>query len=527
MTSALSRRAPALAVPPTQNTAPVLEFNCLYTHDIRRKQKRWQDGFLRYHTFNRRVMVYDVPRNFIGDMHWQREGDLQQGDEVALEKGGVMVQVAEAVGTTETDLSELLHKRNKVSSPSRRVPSPASVRRTPASKSTAPLAPSQLRHKSLNALLGTPKGRVGTAVLSTKSPFELNHAGPENDWEQGRSAKRQKTADTGAAWNITETLETSEGPPRAGTRVTEPNGRATVVLPSAKRRSLPKQTVKESVTLPSETDDIPSDITAIESSANGSPAFERPERAEPILLVSSSPPPMRSVSFRKQKPTTDGPVSEALKNDLDKTASSVLRDPSRMTNKVAKSADGAAVSPRTANAASRRDIEARAITVKPCPPRRMSPPTVPASPPRTTSVATGPSPRPFRRVVSENDRPPPAADDYDTSTIDDRLSLTISGPISFAGKPLPRPKTAARPATAIGAASASTRQPARLKRPFQRSQSLVTPALESIGRAEPAKEKDPDLGPWSREAFDLFDWRPPDRDREGRKIAVGGNNGEG
>ncbi|KAL2357867.1 hypothetical protein BJ546DRAFT_834879, partial [Cryomyces antarcticus] len=245
MTSAVSRRTPGLAVPPTQNTAPVLEFNCLYTHDVRRKQKRWQDGFLRYHTFNRRVMVYDVPRNFIGDTHWQREGDLQQGDEVALEKGGVMVQVAEAVGTTETDLSELLHKRTKASSPSSRVPSPALVRRTPASSSTAPLAPSQLRHKSLNALLGTPKGQVGRALLSMKSPFELSYAGPENDWEQGRSAKRQKTADKDAAWNMTETLQTPcsktrrKGPPRVGTNVAEPNGRATVAFPSAEKKSHP------------------------------------------------------------------------------------------------------------------------------------------------------------------------------------------------------------------------------------------------------------------------------------------------
>jgi hypothetical protein len=70
MTAAVHRMGtPSLSIPPSQNTAPVLEFNCLYTHDIRRKQKRWQDGFLRFHTFNKRVMVYDVPRNFIGDMH--------------------------------------------------------------------------------------------------------------------------------------------------------------------------------------------------------------------------------------------------------------------------------------------------------------------------------------------------------------------------------------------------------------------------------------------------------------------------
>ena len=85
----------SLSIPSTQNTAPVLEFRCLYTHDLRRKLKRWQDGFLRFHTFNRRIMVYDVPRNFVGDTHWREKTELADGDELELETGGVLVQVGE------------------------------------------------------------------------------------------------------------------------------------------------------------------------------------------------------------------------------------------------------------------------------------------------------------------------------------------------------------------------------------------------------------------------------------------------
>ena len=105
MTAAVLRSSPNLAVPQTQNTAPVFEFNCLYTHDLRRKQKRWQDGFLRYHTFNKRVMVYDVPRNFLGDLHWTSGDDLQEGDEMTLEKGGIMVEVSERIGTIQNTCS--------------------------------------------------------------------------------------------------------------------------------------------------------------------------------------------------------------------------------------------------------------------------------------------------------------------------------------------------------------------------------------------------------------------------------------
>ena len=94
------------------STAPVHEFRCLYTHDVRRKQKRWQDGFLKYHTFNKRAMVYDTLRNFIGDTHWQASGGIGEGDEVELE-AGVVVQIGEQVGLSETDLRPIFERPRK------------------------------------------------------------------------------------------------------------------------------------------------------------------------------------------------------------------------------------------------------------------------------------------------------------------------------------------------------------------------------------------------------------------------------
>ncbi|KAK5699093.1 hypothetical protein LTR97_006742 [Elasticomyces elasticus] len=195
MTAAVYRNAtPSLSIPQTQNTAPVLEFNCLYTHDLRRKAKRWQDGFLRYHTFNRRIMVYDVPRNYIGDSHWTGGEALQDGDEVMLDKGGVMVQVAEAVGRTETDLTDLRKSRKKDVGERGSSP-PAGGPQTPATRTinAASRPVTQLKHRSLNALLGTPKGPIGKAALPAKSPFELRHENVENHgWEEGRPPKRPR-----------------------------------------------------------------------------------------------------------------------------------------------------------------------------------------------------------------------------------------------------------------------------------------------------------------------------------------------
>ncbi|WYZ45490.1 hypothetical protein EsH8_VIII_000806 [Colletotrichum jinshuiense] len=93
--------------------APVLEYICLFTHDLKRKQKRWQDGRLKFHTFNKRIMVYDERGNFIGDMHWREDFDFGEGEEFNLERGAVIVQVAECIGSKDQDLTELLEKRAK------------------------------------------------------------------------------------------------------------------------------------------------------------------------------------------------------------------------------------------------------------------------------------------------------------------------------------------------------------------------------------------------------------------------------
>ncbi|KAL8782100.1 MAG: hypothetical protein Q9213_005711 [Squamulea squamosa] len=206
MTATFHSTLTSLTIPTTQNTAPVLSYNCLYTHDLRRKAKRWQDGVLKYHTFNKRIMVYDVPRNFIGDTHWREPQGLQDGDELELEKG-VLIQVGEEVKNerTETDLTALLEKRKPkptsegaketlpTSPATARTPvvsQPSSVVYTVLEKPT-PAPFSQLRPKSLNALLGKPKGPVGRATIPSKSPAEQRRDKENDDTDGGRSPKRR------------------------------------------------------------------------------------------------------------------------------------------------------------------------------------------------------------------------------------------------------------------------------------------------------------------------------------------------
>ncbi|TDZ15528.1 Protein ZGRF1 [Colletotrichum orbiculare MAFF 240422] len=106
-----SHNPATLALP---SSAPVLEYICLFTHDLKRKQKRWQDGRLKYHTFNKRIMVYDDRGNFIGDMHWREDWEFGEGEEFNLERGAVIVQVSECVASVQQDLTELLEKRPRL-----------------------------------------------------------------------------------------------------------------------------------------------------------------------------------------------------------------------------------------------------------------------------------------------------------------------------------------------------------------------------------------------------------------------------
>ncbi|KAF1829552.1 hypothetical protein BDW02DRAFT_144815 [Decorospora gaudefroyi] len=189
------------AITASQTTAPVAEFRCLFTQDIKRKQKRWQDGYLKFHTFNNRVMIYDQARNFLGDTYYKDSDELHEGDELTL-NNGALVEVAEAVGITHTDLTPLLEKKTKEAPPRPTAASQPKPFQRPSSVApgNAQRNGSQLRHKSLNTLLGTPKGPIGKAQRM-RSPYEARREKEnENAVGEERPPKRQKTARTPVNW---------------------------------------------------------------------------------------------------------------------------------------------------------------------------------------------------------------------------------------------------------------------------------------------------------------------------------------
>lgn len=149
-------------------------------------------------------MVYDQARNFLGDTYYKDSNELFEGDELSLDKG-VMVEVAEAIGVTQTDLTVLFEKKPKDQPPPPPPLRPSVTSQTRPFQRPSQVTPnniqrsdSQLRHKSLNTLLGTPKGPIGKAQ-PIKSPYEARKE-KENDVVQDRPSKRQKIDQSIPAW---------------------------------------------------------------------------------------------------------------------------------------------------------------------------------------------------------------------------------------------------------------------------------------------------------------------------------------
>jgi hypothetical protein len=335
MTAPLRSTALPSGTQTASQTAPVAEFRCLFTHDVKRKQKRWQDGFLKFHTFNSRVMVCDQARNHIGDTYWKDSSELQEGDELSLDRG-VLVEVAEAMGVTQTDLAPLLKKTREstMEGPSRPAPS-APVRPfqrpTPVAPSNTVRAGTQLRHKSLNTLLGTPKGPAGKAV-PMKSPYDSRkEQGQEQEIIEERAPKRQKVTPRPTAWRASSPAHEDLSSPVKPAPLWARTANAKSGLAATPR---PVQVI----TIPSETDHIPfasSDVTLPSPPAR----IEKLSRMPPVSLAPRIPSPVfhepLEVETPKLPPTKKIRLPKSRPIETPKRPSRDLSPPVSASNRLA------------------------------------------------------------------------------------------------------------------------------------------------------------------------------------------------
>lgn len=140
-------------------------------------------------------MVYDERGNFVGDTHWREDYDLADGDDLELDRGSIIIQVGECVGSRDQDLSDLIDKRAQERAQRQAAAAAAAARRPP----TVPVTPlhvvqpPSLPQKHLHDVIGTPSGHHGRAVLPKESPYEerrQRQAQPQSD--DTRPSKRQR-----------------------------------------------------------------------------------------------------------------------------------------------------------------------------------------------------------------------------------------------------------------------------------------------------------------------------------------------
>ena len=307
--------AHSLTVAPTQNTAPVHEYQCLYTRDLHKKAKKWHDGSLRFHTFNQRVMVYDDSKNFIGDLHYRDTEPFQEGVEVQLDRG-VKVEVGQRSGQSETDISTILEKNRT---------------ETPAKRSKLLSIQTSQRPKSLIEVLGASQRRNGRSRVLPQSPFEQRQSLNLHD-STAHPAKRPRLSSEKENHNQNN-VNANKIPGPVGTpQVLQPALVASAMLSSRlPQRSVPASSIsfEEVIDVPSD-EDVPSRAQSSGQISHVPQAIsEAPTTAQSRSEETGTKPKLQAKSVRKEKVaklTVKNP-----KNRSKKTQERPISGPSRVS----------------------------------------------------------------------------------------------------------------------------------------------------------------------------------------------------
>lgn len=206
----------------SQATAPVYEYRCMFTHDLLKKKKKWHDGVAKYHTFNKRVMVYDENRNLIGDLHYRGPEEFDEGLELKLDKP-VLVEVGDRIGETSTDLTPLFGRQKQDGDAIHQ-----GVQQHRPTMPRISALHSGLKPKSIKELLSTSQGPARSTMLM-RSPYEQRQALAEIRPDIEPPSKRRK-------------IDVVTARPQSTAVVTHP-GRGNVSTKAKKLPELPREVI--------------------------------------------------------------------------------------------------------------------------------------------------------------------------------------------------------------------------------------------------------------------------------------------
>lgn len=487
-------------------------------------------------------MVYDLQGSYIGDKHKSQDEEMDEGEELRLDNG-VVIEVGEKMTTTVTDISELF-KRNSNASPKDPHSDTARTRLPSATKTPTKMNTFQPKHKSLHALLGPRRGAYGKALLPTKSPYQLRQEGGENKVQDNvQPNKRQRLEGTASIAN-----KTFASRRQSSDACTSLGIQATAQVPRWKNCS---------VDLTS--DEIHSDVTIPPTP----PAQSQASKLDTAIQTSASSfktglSKISKVAQGIREPS--GPTDEV--SDPSKASKAAL--PPALTLTSGDSSIQSKPSTLSVQEYTKKPTQYRPLRIAKAAPRKMLI-CLDEQPRRISQVAVG------TRVLADDVTARTArtslSNDHESNLskaskkaqkrksvldVDDELDAIERGDISIssieAAAPIKRSNSdSLQRAGSLGIAESRNNEAMQETRfqktsrrsPLKKNKSLSTTdagndrmakksrssKTGSLDReqfsAEPARSlKRVTVEPWSVEAFDLFDWRPPEIETNTTKAVV-------
>ncbi|KAK7202482.1 hypothetical protein BZA70DRAFT_102044 [Myxozyma melibiosi] len=145
----------------------ILSYDVLWTAQMTQKRKTWNDGIVKLHTFNKRLMLYSSDRTLL-DSKYLKRSHLELGETITMDKHIITIEDQNA--TFIQDVSVVIRQRS-LASKNRTGPPPssssaaASPAATPARRKAMRLSPPRLK--------GTPKTSIAD-IQSFISPGVKN-----------------------------------------------------------------------------------------------------------------------------------------------------------------------------------------------------------------------------------------------------------------------------------------------------------------------------------------------------------------
>lgn len=91
--------------------ADIHEFSVLFTRSVKKKQKDWHDGYLKWHTFNFRAILYDDQRKQVANEFFPRRTIRSDSE---LEFSSALVQIGEQTEILQANLEQIYRSNARI-----------------------------------------------------------------------------------------------------------------------------------------------------------------------------------------------------------------------------------------------------------------------------------------------------------------------------------------------------------------------------------------------------------------------------